>query len=169
VGLAVDPRGGDTLAPARRAGLQEHLEARRLVGYDLAVTPAVYVSIELVLEFCVAAGGRAADVQQALQQALSSGELGGGRRGFFHPDHFSFGDHLYVSRLFAVVMAVPGVASAQIVRLARLHAAEPDRDTAVNLRQGYLRVGPAEIVRLDNDRNFPEHGTLVVRPGGAGR
>jgi baseplate J-like protein len=169
VGLAADPRGGDALTPELRAALYDHLEAGRLVGYDLAVTAAVYVSIELVLEFCVARGGRASDVQQALQQALSNGELGGGRKGFFHPDNFSFGDHLHVSKLFAVVMAVPGVESAQITRLARLHAAEPDRDTATNLRQGFLRAGPGEIVRLDNDRNFPEHGTLVIRPRGEGR
>jgi predicted phage baseplate assembly protein len=169
VELAVDPRGGSTLTPELEAALRDHLEAGRLVGYDLAVTPAVYASIELVVEFCVARGGRASDVQQALRLALSNGELGGGRTGFFHPDNFSFGDHLYLSALFAAVMAVPGVESAQIARLARLHAAEPDRDTATNLRQGFLRVGPGEIVRLDDDRNFPEHGTLVIRPRGEGR
>lgn len=168
VGLAVDPRGSARLTPELRAALVDHLEAGRLVGYDLAVTAAVYVSIELVLEFCVARGGRASDVQQALGQALSNGELVGGRKGFFHPDNFSFGDHLHISKLFTVVMAVPGVESAQITRLARLHAAEPDRDTATNLRQGFLPVGPGEIVRLDNDRNFPEHGTLVIRPRGEG-
>ena len=68
--------------------------------------------------------------------------------------------------LLAAVMAVPGIESAQIVRLARLHAAQPERDTASNLRQGFLAVGPNEIIRLDNDRNFPENGTLTIRPKG---
>jgi hypothetical protein len=168
VGLAVDPRGSEKLTPELSLALRDHLEAGRLVGYDLAVTAAVYVSIDLVLEFCVARSGRASDVQQALARALSNGELVGGRKGFFHPDNFSFGDNLHISKLFTVVMAVPGVESAQITRLARLHAAEPDRDTAANLRRGFLPIGPGEIVRLDNDRNFPEHGTLVIRPRGEG-
>src|SRR5262245_30972920 len=164
VQLAVDPLGGDTLTPALRQALRDHLESARLAGYDLAVAGAVYVPIELTIEFCVASGGRASDVQQALQAALSNGDLPGGRTGFFHPDNFSFGDNLYVSRVFAAVMAAPGVESAQITRLTRQHAAEPDRDTAINLRQGFLAIGPGEIIRLDNDRNFPEHGTLTIRP-----
>jgi Baseplate J-like protein len=163
VRLAVDPRGGQALTPALRTALRDHLESCRLAGYDLAVADAVYVSVDLAVEFCVTRGGRPSDVQQALQQALSSGDLPGGRKGFFHPDNFSFGDHLYVSRIFAAVMAVAGVESARITRLARQHAAEPERDTAINLHQGFLRIGPGEIVRLDNDRNFPEHGTLTIR------
>jgi len=166
VGLAADPRGAESLAPALGAALRDRLESGRLAGYDLAVSGAAYVSLDLALEFCVAPGGRASDVQQALEQALGNHDLGGGRRGFFHPDNFSFGDRLYVSALLAAVMAVPGVESAQVTRLARLRAAEPDRDTAANLRQGFLPVGPGEIVRLDNDRNFPERGTLDIRPRG---
>jgi predicted phage baseplate assembly protein len=164
VRLAVDPRGGGTLTPALNQALRDHLDTSRVAGYDLAIAGAVYVSIELAVEFCVTPGGRAGDVQPALQQALSNGDLPGGRKGFFHPDNFSFGDHLYVSRIFAAVMAVAGIESAQITRLARLHAAEPARETVINLRQGFLQIGPGEIVRLDNDRNFPEHGTLTIRP-----
>jgi hypothetical protein len=160
VQLAVDPLGGERLSPALGRGLRDHLEAARLTGYDLAVAGAVYVPIDLALEFCAAPGARASDVQLALQQALGA---------FFHPDNFSFGDALHVSRFLAAVMAVPGVESARVTRLARLHAALPERDTATNLRQGFLAIGAREIVRLDNDRNFPEHGLLAIQPRGEGR
>jgi predicted phage baseplate assembly protein len=166
VRLGIDPLGSDALAPALGRALRDHLESARLTGYDVAVAGAVYVPIELTVEFRVTGGRRASDVQQALQQALSNGPLPGGRTGFFHPDNFSFGDNLYVSRVFAAVMAVPGIESAQITRLARQHASQPDRDTVTNLRQGFLAIGPGEIVRLDNDRNFPEHGTLTIRGRG---
>jgi hypothetical protein len=66
------------------------------------------------------------------------------------------------------VMALAGVESAQITRLARLHAAHPDRETAINLARGFLSTGSDQIVRLDNDRNFPENGSLSVRPKGVG-
>jgi hypothetical protein len=96
-------------------------------------------------------------VQKRLEQALAS---------FFDPDNFSFGDSVFVSRLYAAAMAVAGVESVRIARLAMLHAADPDRDTTNNLKQGRLAVGSDQVVRLENDRNHPERGTLVVRPMG---
>jgi len=65
-------------------------------------------------------------------------------------------------------MAVAGVESATITRLARLHAARSDQDTKRNLQQGFLLVGGDQIIRLDNDRNFPENGTLFIRAKGVG-
>ncbi|HMQ35305.1 MAG TPA: hypothetical protein PKD53_31590, partial [Chloroflexaceae bacterium] len=161
--LAVDPRGTAELDEGLRAELLQFLEGRRLAGYDLAAIGARYVPVELEVAFCPAPGFRAADVAAELRRALGGGLLPDGRRAFFHPDNFSFGDSLFVSRLYAAIMAVPGVESARITRLARLRADESAEETAANLRQGALRVGADEIVRLDDDRNFPEHGSLVVR------
>ena len=167
VTLAVDPRDADGVTPELRRALLAYLDTRRLAGYDLEVTPALYVPIDLTVEFCTRPGFRDGDVQQGIQRVLSTAELPGGLRGFFHPDNFSFGDSLYVSQLYAVIMAVPGIESAQITRLARLRSPRADEETAANLRQGYLEVGPDQIVRLDDDRNFPQNGTLTVRPKGA--
>jgi hypothetical protein len=162
VTLAVDPRGTEGLDPDLRAALLTFLETRRLAGYDLELVPAQYVPLEVRIEFCLRHGYRSGDVESGILRALSSSDVSGGSRGLFHPDNFSFGGAVYVSRLYAAIMAVPGVESAQITRLARLHAAHPSRETADNLRQGALRVGPNEIIRVDNDRNFPERGTLRV-------
>jgi hypothetical protein len=88
---------------------------------------------------------------------------------FFNPDRFTFGGNLYISRIYAAAMATSGVAAVEITRLARLHAARPDLETSANLAKGFLEVGIDEIVRLDNDPNFPQNGTLsVVAAGGAG-
>jgi hypothetical protein len=168
VTLAVDPRAAEGLTPDLRGALLAFLDTRRLAGYDLEVKPALYVSVDLIIEFCLVDGFRAGDVQQALTQALSNADLPGGRKGFFHPDNFSFGDNLYVSQLYAAIMAVPGVDSAQIVRLAKLWSDHADQETVTNLQQGYLAVGPDQIVRLDNDRNLPQNGTLTIRPKGGG-
>jgi Baseplate J-like protein len=166
VALVADPRQAQSLSPVLRQALLDFLETRRLAGYDLELLPPVYVPVELAIDFCTARGFQPFDVQSRLQQALSTAELPDGRKGFFHPDNFSFGDSLYVSRLYAATMAVPGVESAEITRLARLHAARPDEETATNLRQGYLAIGADQVVRLDNDRNFPENGVLTLRAKG---
>lgn len=160
--LAIDPLSQDRLDPGLRRDLLAFLETQRLAGYDLEIIRALYVPVDLAIEFCAVRGFRDADVRQELEQVLGSGDLPDGRRGFFHPDNFTFGDSLYISRLYAAIMAVPGVESAQIARLARLRASRPDLETAANLRQGYLRVGSDQIIRLDNDRNFPENGVLRV-------
>ena len=166
VTLAVDPKGAETLDARLRRALLAYLDTRRLAGYDLEITRALYLPIEMVIEFCVGQGLVPGDVRQTLVQTFSTGELPNGEKGFFHPDRFSFGDNLYISQIYAACMSVPGVESAEITRLARLHAAQPDRETQQNLRQGYLASAPDQIIRLDNDRNFPENGILTVKAKG---
>jgi hypothetical protein len=164
VTLGVDPTGAEALSSQLRTDLLSYLDGARLAGYDLDVTGATYVPIDLEIGFCVVAGSFPAAVEQGILLALSTGDLPGGGKGFFHPENFSFGDDLYVSRLHKAVMSVAGVESARITRLARLHAANPDTDTQWNLGQGFLTIGPDEIVQLDNDRNFPERGVLNLVP-----
>jgi hypothetical protein len=166
--LAVDPRGEEGLTDELRRALLAYLDGRRLAGYDLEIVRAVYAPIELTLALCLLPGFRSGDVLQALTRALGTGELPGGGRGFFHPDNFSFGDRVFVSRIYAAAMAVPGVASAEITRLARLSSADPDADTAANLARGFLALGADEIARLDNDPNFPERGVLRLEVKGGG-
>ena len=162
VTLTVDPFGPQGLTSDLRQGLLNFLATKRLAGYDLQINGPSYVPVDLRIEFVAVAGSQPANVQQAVLQALSNGTLPGGALGFFHPDNFSFGDNLHISKIYSAVMAVEGVKSAQITRLARAHAAKPDSKTFVNLAQGFLAVGLDEVVRLDNDRNFPQNGTLSV-------
>jgi hypothetical protein len=54
-----------------------------------------------------------------------------------------------------VAQAIAGVESVQVTRLQRL--GEGDRG---ELALGVLRVGPLEVVRLDNDSGNPENGQL---------
>lgn len=169
VTLAVDPLGTGGLTAALRQKILAALNAKRLGGYDIAINSPAYVPIEVEIKFSLQPGFQLGDVQQALLQALSNAPLPGGVSGFFYPDNFTFGDGVFVSRLYSAIMAVPGVKNAQISRLARLHAAQPDRETTANLAQGFLAVGRDQIIRLDNDRNFPQNGTLAVTPmGGLG-
>jgi hypothetical protein len=164
VTLGVDVAGSEGLSGELRSDLLTYLDRVRLAGYDLEVTGGAYVPIDLSIGFCVATGFFVANVAQGIQRILSSGDLPGGGKGFFHPDSFSFGDALRISKLSAAVMSVAGVESARIIRIARLRVADPDADTRANLRQGFLAVGASEIIQLNNDRNFPERGVLTLVP-----
>ena len=167
VTLTVDPLGTEDLTSDLRQQLTDYLNTKRLSGYDLEISGPNYVPVDLAFQVSVAEGSQQSDVEQSLLQALSNGTLPDGSKGFFHPDNFTFGDNLYVSKIYVAAMAVPGVQSVSITRLAHSHAAQPTQETNLNLGQGYLAVGADQVIRLDNDRNFPENGTLTVTSSGA--
>ncbi len=167
VTLTVDPLGTEGLTADLEQQLAEYLNTRRLAGYDIQISGPTYVPVDLVLQVSVTAGSQQSDVEQMLLQTFSSGTLSDGSNGFFHPDNFTFGDNLYVSKIYAAAMSVPGVQAITITRLTRSHSAQPVQETTLNLAQGYLSVGADEVIRLDNDRNFPENGTLAVTSNGA--
>jgi predicted phage baseplate assembly protein len=160
--LAVEPAGATALDDTLAAALGVAIDERRLAGYDVGIVPAQYMSLDLIVAFCTARGFQPGDVEAGLLQALGNGVLPNGSLGFFNPDRFGFGTNLYISQLYAAIMAVPGVDTAQITRLALLHSLQPDADTATNLARGFLDVAADQIVRLDNDRNFPENGVLTL-------
>lgn len=160
--LSVDHRDADVSDAELRGPLIDFLGTRRLAGYDIDVAPPTYVPISLSINLCVKPGFLPGDVKQDALLALGTAALPGGRKGFFHPDNFSFGDRLDLGTLYALLLSLPGVGSAEVVRLSRLRSPRPDLETAANLRRGFLAVGPGDILRLDNDRNFPENGTLSL-------
>jgi len=161
--VSVDPRGRAGLSPELEADLHDHLARHTQAGYDLEIDPPRYTPLDLELEVCARPDHFRAHVEEAVRAAL-------GPRTFFHPDRFSFGEPLHLSRLYQAVLAVPGVASARLRRFRRLDEADPDTDsrpaTARNLAQGFVPVGPLEILRLDDDPNFPENGRLQLAVGG---
>lgn len=150
--ICVDRRGGLGLDAELRAAVGAHVEPYRMAGHDLEVVPPTDVPIELELDVCVGPDHLRSDVKLALQAAL---------RRFFEPDNFTFGQPVIVSRLLAAAHAVPGVAAVTVTALQR--QGQPDERV---LAEGLLRVGPREIVRLDNDPNFAERGVLRVRTRG---
>ena len=113
------------------------------------------------MSVCVKPDYFRSDVKRALLEVFSNRILPDGRRGVFHPDNFSFGQPVYVSRLYAAAQAVSGVASVHISMFQR--QGEPD---AKPLDDGKLSLGRLEIARLDNDPNFPERGVFFLNLAG---
>lgn len=167
VSLQVEQRPGRGLSPSLRDALLAFLETRRPAGYRLEMAAPAYLPVDLSIAVRLAANTRADAVLRALQQALSSAELPDGTKGFFHPDNFDFGDNLYVSKLYAAILAVPGVATAEVTRLARAGAPHSETETRENLRQGYLHAERDQIIILENDRDVPLNGILIIRLKGA--
>ncbi|HLK88340.1 MAG TPA: putative baseplate assembly protein [Polyangia bacterium] len=165
--VAVDRLGGLAVDDAFKTDFAAFLERFRLAGYDLEIQGAISVPLKIKLTVCVQPGFLRANVEQALDDALSDRQLPNGQLGFFHPDNFTFGQPVFRSRILAAVLAVPGVASVITTDdnfvFQRLNEV-PDPDDQA---QGLLHMDRLEIARLDNDPSQPENGTLeLVMLGG---
>ncbi len=155
------PNGRTRLDPAFEARIRAWLTRFRIAGHDIELRPPRFVGLELVVEVCARHGYFRTDVQAGVRDALSARVLPDGSRGFFHTDNFTFGDPVYLSRLYAAIERVTGVDSVAIRKLTRF--GQPQHD---ELDRGVLLIGPWEIARLDNDPSFAEHGVLTVTARG---
>ena len=141
--------------------LRRHLERFRMAGYDLEVNSPRFVPLDVELHICVKPDYFRAEVLQAVQRILSSTVLSDGTLGLFHPDNFSFGQPVYLSRIIAAAQAVEGVDSVRAEIFQRLVGPSP-----VSLVEGLIPIGRLEIAELANDPSFPDRGILKVAAGG---
>jgi hypothetical protein len=159
--VTADRAGPLAVDTAFETGVRHELEPVRMAGYDLEVDGPRFVALEVALHVCVQRDYFRAHVKAAVLDVLSSGVRSGGEPGLFHPDRFTFGQPVYLSAIVAAAQAVAGVSSVNATTFQR------QRDDASSaLDSGVLTMGRLEIARLDNDPNFPEHGSLVVAIGG---
>jgi len=152
-----------TVDPLGRTGFDNNLQQRlrdwmirfTQTGYDLEIDPPIYVPLEIELDVCVARDHFRGDVKEAVLSALDNRLHTVGGRGFFHPDNFTFGQALYLSRFYTAVEAVEGVDSAQ-VKVFKRFGKLPNQE----IEQAYIPMDRLEISRLDNDPSLPENGVL---------
>jgi hypothetical protein len=149
------PGGGTELQPDFALIIKAHLTRFKLAGYDLDIRAAIYVPLEIDIRICVRDGHFRGDVLAEAQRVLSNRAFADGTTGFFFPLRFGFGSAVYLSQLYAALNAVEGVSSAEITLFKRYW--DPPRG---ELENGAIAMSPFEILRLDNDRNFPENGVL---------
>ena len=162
--LTVDRRRGLPVDAAFEEDLVTFLEPFPLAGYDIEVEPPRFVPLDIAFTVCVAPGHLRAEVHAALLDVLSARDLPDGSRGFFHPDNFTFGDPVYLSRLVAAAMGVPGVLWVDT----EVSAAKPNRfqrwgvPAGSEWQEAVIRMARLEIARLDNDPSLPENGRLEL-------
>src|SRR5262249_33234057 len=98
--ITVDPQTGTDPA-ALKADLPGFVDRYRMAGQDVEFNDPQYVSLDIGMRVCVQPDYFRSDVKASLLDLFSNRELPDGRRGFFHPDNFSFGQTVYLSALYA--------------------------------------------------------------------
>ena len=105
----------------------------------------------------VKAGTKVIVIKDDFQGTEGPIALPDGTLGLFHPDNFSFGQPVYLSRIIAAAQAVEGVDSVRPDVFQRLVDPSP-----VSLADGVIAIGRLEIAQLANDASFPDRGRLTL-------
>ncbi len=159
--VTVDREGGAALSNEFETDIRAHVDRYRMAGHDLEIDGPQFVSLEIDLHVCVRPEHFRSDIERELLDVLSNRDLPDGRRGLFHPDLWTFGQPVYLSTVYGAAHQVTGVESVEVRTFQRQGIPESAR-----LDSGRLEMAALEIPRLDNDRNFPEHGRVTITLGG---
>jgi hypothetical protein len=159
--VTADRFGGAAVETRFEARLRRHLERFRMAGYDLEVDGPRYVALDVTLHICVRPDYFRSEVVRAVREALGTGVLPDGRLAVFHPDNFSFGESVFLSRIVAAAQAIEGVEAVWTQKFQRM--ANPD---PASLENGVITIGRLEIAQLANSANFRERGRLTLEAGG---
>jgi hypothetical protein len=160
--IRVDPKDTEEIDDELRQELVQWVSQFAMTGYDIEIIDPIYIPLEITIEICVEPGYFTGDVERTVLEVFSNRRLPDGGTGFFHPDNFTFGQRLYISKIYEAVEQVAGVQSATITGIHRQDATDPEGETRANLARGYISVGEFAVIRLDNSPNFPENGILQL-------
>jgi len=160
--VTVERVGGQPVDDPFRGRIRNFLETYRLAGYDLEIEAPKFIPLDIAFSVCVAPGYFRSTVKQALLEVFSNRILPNGQLGFFHPDNFTFGQSVYLSRIVATAMGVQGV------RWVDTNDKPPSPNHFLRLGEvshgetaaGKIALARLEIARLDNDPSQPENGKI---------
>lgn len=155
VRVVIDPENSIELDPVLRQAVADHLEAVRLIGEDIELRPPRFVPLDIEINVCIQPDFWPQDLRFVLEQEFSDGWTPDGRRGFFHPDEWTFGQALHRSQIAGRVHAVTGVEHLVSIAMKRRNNPAP---AALNVEQ--LTMAFDEIVLVQNDPDHLEHGSI---------
>ena len=155
-----DPLGEISLSDNNREALAVQMDRFRQAGREAVVTGPKYADIDLIITVCVQPHAYPGQVEARVLKALVGNKK---HSGFFSPDNFTFGTPLRRSQLETTIQQVQGVRAVNRIKIRRRGYFDWKPLTGP-----YYPVGNQEVLRLENDPDFPERGTLqLTMEGGA--
>ncbi len=160
--ISLDRRLGRPVDDAFKNEIQDFLDPFRMTGHDLEIREPRFAALDIILRVRVGDTFLRSEIKTELLRAFSTGILDDGNRAFFHPDNFTFGQTVYLSRVTEVAMAITGVDWIDTVKFGRFGST-----SRTDLNEGRIILDQLEIIRLDNDLNAPENGKIeFIMEGG---
>jgi hypothetical protein len=154
--VTVDRFGGKEIDEEFKTQVLNTLNKYRLSGYDIEVNSPLYVPIEIEMTVNASQSSLRDEVKKALLEAFSNRTLPDGRKGFFHPDNFTFGQPVFLSKIAAAAARIDGVISLNVTKFKRT-----DKSDDTGLSEGVIKIGPFEIIQVENDPNYSDRGRIT--------
>ncbi len=98
--VTIDRKDGFEVDSEFEDEIVRFLEAYRMAGYDIEVNGPIYVPLKIAVCICLKAGYYEGEVKEKLLKVFSNRALEGGSLGFFHPNNFTFGQAIYLSKIY---------------------------------------------------------------------
>ena len=155
VRVTIDPEATTVLEEPLRAAVAAHLEAVRLIGEDIELRPPRFVPLDIRIVVCAAPDVWREDLRFVLDQEFSDSWTSDGRRGFFHPDAWSFGQALHRSQIEGRLHQVAGIEHVVSILMKRFTSPVPARPGTEQLAMAF-----DEVVLLANDPDHLERGLI---------
>ena len=155
VRVVIDPVGTTELEEPLRTDIAAHLESVRLIGEDIELRPPRFVPLAVQVTVCADEAYWREDVRFVLEQEFSDGYTSDGRRGFFHPDEWTFGQSLHRSAIEGRVHQVAGIRHLVSIEMRRFNVALPAVASPEVLEMGF-----DEVVLAANDPDHFERGFI---------
>jgi hypothetical protein len=153
VQVTVDPAGTTGLDTDLKDRVFRHLETVRLIGEDLEIRPPRFVPLEIHVKLCVDAEYWPEDLRFILEQEFSDGWTPDGRRAFFHPDLWTFGQTLRASQIIGRVEGIEGIDHVIEVKMRRWNG-------SYAFGEGVTDLASDEIIEVMNDPDHMELGVI---------
>jgi hypothetical protein len=160
--ITIDRLGGRPVDEFFKTELSAFIKRFRLAGQDVEIEAPHFVPLDIVFTVCLKPGHYRSQVKADLLVLFSNKDLPDGRRGFFHPDNFTFGQPVYLSQMLALAMQVPGVqwVDAEDVTGKANRFRRWGQTAQGEFGAGMISCDRLEILRLDNDPSLPENGKI---------
>jgi hypothetical protein len=158
VRITIDPAGTTELEDPLVEKILGHLNAVRLIGEDLEIRPPQFVPLDIDVRVCARPEFWCEDLRLALEREFTDGWTPDGRKGFFHPDLWTFGQSLRSSQIIGRVLAVEGIEHLISLTMKRWNIPNSIADD--------MTVKENEIVQVFNDPDHLEQGFIVFNVQG---
>jgi hypothetical protein len=156
VQVTIDPAGDTRVREDLRRRVLRHLSTVRLIGEDIEVRAPRWVPLDIEVVVCIDAAFWLNDVRFVIEQAFSDGLDQDGRKAFFHPDRWTFGQGLHASQIAGRLDDIAGVDHVTSIRMRRFDAPTPPNDATVAVRAN-------EILQVRNDPDRREAGSIAFQ------
>lgn len=173
--VTIDPVGTNELSYKLRKTVADYLNAFRLIGEDLEIRPPVFVPLDINVVLCAKPDVWPEDIKFVLEQEFSAGWTPDGRKGFFHPDEWTFGQSLHASQIIGRAIRVNGVEHAVGQKVI---SSNGERTISVSIKRWNSPVAAAdamtqlnynEIIQVMNDPDHMEQGSIKFSVKGGRR